>query len=904
MSGVWDYLPESQDGKSDHRSTRRAMGAQERRRWSSFVRQDLIAETISLLRVPDTYGVAIFGPNGVGKSTLSKSVESTVQDNIHIVRLYGTGLETSVSFGVWGLHIARLENVATESPISIIQGIAELVQADANGREIIVMLDDVGKIDTSSVAVLMHLVFSRVAKVMVMARVEDELPEDLVWLLKDNTLSHLTLKNFTKAEVHSLLSKGLGNSVAASVVDFLHSSSGGNPLVLHTLVYEEIRRGHIKQQNSIWVLNKQLPATPSVLLEELVEARLARESPEVRRGIEKMALIQRAPLPIVLNVLGPTVVAEMEERQYLFISEKDRSYTSLAESYIGATVRSMMSREVKARIFKEIEAVSSVEPGSLSDQELLVFAAWANDAGMPLEPEVALAAAKAAILYFDPLLALKCTASIVRNTVLRPQAAIVRSSAYSILADYPKAVSELEVVEVIAESSVGAADYASWVIALCGALLWVDGGAEQVPELLGAARLRLGTMATDASSREQAEKLLDLAMFEYQVHTGLFAEAASGLESGYKNSVEIDYRLNCGSLLVMVWAVTGRELDAIALANDIDKETRSAGLSLRQPDLYRQGLVLALTWTGQWRESATAMNEYLAHMRRSSEFHGGVVELGLGIAYTYAGKGMEAADILVVAIAQLEIRDRYNSVQLAYAALAFAFAQVEDTAEAERYLAKAGQLHPSTTWINSAMTRFFTLMAQRWMDNPSAVDELINSAAEDESAGRYTMASMSLFGATLDGQEKHIRQLASLAAKRQGPMADLTIALANACLEKDAGQALVAARMAEHLDLAAVESRCAVTALDFAHLAGQQRLAREAQTRIDRLLKSIPAFPLVPQNEGEKLTQRERQVAKLAGRGLGNRAIAELMGVSIRTIEGHLYQVFSKLGISSRSELI
>ncbi|MGA7204819.1 MAG: helix-turn-helix transcriptional regulator, partial [Specibacter sp.] len=114
----------------------------------------------------------------------------------------------------------------------------------------------------------------------------------------------------------------------------------------------------------------------------------------------------------------------------------------------------------------------------------------------------------------------------------------------------------------------------------------------------------------------------------------------------------------------------------------------------------------------------------------------------------------------------------------------------------------------------------------------------------------------------------------------------------------------VAAKLAEDLHLPAVESRCAVMALDFAREAGDSRRARAAQDCLDRLVLSIPVLPLAPQSEGVKLTQRELQVAKLASRGLGNRAIAEKMGVSVRTVEGHLYQVFAKLGITSRNELM
>ena len=41
-----------------------------------------------------------------------------------------------------------------------------------------------------------------------------------------------------------------------------------------------------------------------------------------------------------------------------------------------------------------------------------------------------------------------------------------------------------------------------------------------------------------------------------------------------------------------------------------------------------------------------------------------------------------------------------------------------------------------------------------------------------------------------------------------------------------------------------------------------------------------------------------------AGRqGRSNRDIALEMGVSVRTVEGHLYQVFTKLGVTSRGDL-
>jgi DNA-binding NarL/FixJ family response regulator len=76
-----------------------------------------------------------------------------------------------------------------------------------------------------------------------------------------------------------------------------------------------------------------------------------------------------------------------------------------------------------------------------------------------------------------------------------------------------------------------------------------------------------------------------------------------------------------------------------------------------------------------------------------------------------------------------------------------------------------------------------------------------------------------------------------------------------------------------------------------------------AQTRLDRLARVLPVLPLVPQTPAPMLTERERQIAVLAASGSSNRDIADELGVSVRTVEGHLYQVFMKLGVSSRAGL-
>jgi DNA-binding CsgD family transcriptional regulator len=50
------------------------------------------------------------------------------------------------------------------------------------------------------------------------------------------------------------------------------------------------------------------------------------------------------------------------------------------------------------------------------------------------------------------------------------------------------------------------------------------------------------------------------------------------------------------------------------------------------------------------------------------------------------------------------------------------------------------------------------------------------------------------------------------------------------------------------------------------------------------------------------ITAREREIVSLAARGLSNRDIAERLGVSVRTVEGHLYRAGAKLGVTRRAD--
>jgi len=54
----------------------------------------------------------------------------------------------------------------------------------------------------------------------------------------------------------------------------------------------------------------------------------------------------------------------------------------------------------------------------------------------------------------------------------------------------------------------------------------------------------------------------------------------------------------------------------------------------------------------------------------------------------------------------------------------------------------------------------------------------------------------------------------------------------------------------------------------------------------------------------EELTERELEVLRLAAQGQTNRAIGHKLGISDRTVQGHLANIFGKLGVSTRTEAV
>ena len=67
---------------------------------------------------------------------------------------------------------------------------------------------------------------------------------------------------------------------------------------------------------------------------------------------------------------------------------------------------------------------------------------------------------------------------------------------------------------------------------------------------------------------------------------------------------------------------------------------------------------------------------------------------------------------------------------------------------------------------------------------------------------------------------------------------------------------------------------------------------------VARLIRNASSQP----NSGSSLTQRERQILRLIVSGHSNKQIGRELGISEKTVKGHLTNLFQRIGVQDRTQ--
>jgi DNA-binding NarL/FixJ family response regulator len=852
--------------------------------------------------------VVITGGRGVGKSSLARAAVKELGPDVWSLQLRSGPAGSTTPYGCLSFLLARLPQAYMGSPTAILRGITSLIRSDAAGRPCVITLDTSGSIDEMSAGVLLNVLLTGTAKIIAVAPKISDLPADFHWLLTDRRLAEVRLSNLNELQTRQVLLSLLGHRVSASLVSTYHHMVGGNPLLLKALVTEQQLSGNLVLSDSVWTLRDKVVLDGAASLDDIVRSRWSRETPETREVIEMLSCARRVELSRLTAIYSAEVVADMEDGGLLEIDASDHRWVSLREKYIGDVVRTWLSIARRRELRSVLLGGTEPDPAGMTVEELMAFAAWTHECEADLSPALALAAADAAVQLFDPRFALTY-AEMLRRTDREWVAGQRQKAAAYLQLDMPvQAMAALDDVSQPELDSLDAGEYAHVIAAKSQVMMWLPEAAARVPDLLAEARLRLEQAPNRTTWPEPgaaAVHRVELSEFEYRAFVGDYAAIIPALERASDPALNPDtgHRMNAAILLMTALAMTGREMDALSVMRQLGGQISDASHIVGLRERYTKEAYLVLLIAGQWRRCIDLLGPQATDEPHSLPFRSAATELAAGIAYVYSGRGAAALDPLISAAAQLELQPVQAALRCAYAAIALAHAQTGNAAQARKYLAKVQRTSGKSSFIAESVAEFCALVAGRWLGDPDAVAGLKQSARQHMEAGRFTLAGISLLAATVNGSDADFRLLEEIAGHRQGPLAEISRLVAVGTRTKDAKTLLAGGELAATLELDAVEARCMALAVDFARQDGDSLTARTAQARLDILAATVANLPIVPSSGSPLLTSRERQIARLAGRGASNRDIALEMGVSVRTVEGHLYQVFTKLGVTSRGDL-
>ena len=186
-----------------------------------------------------------------------------------------------------------------------------------------------------------------------------------------------------------------------------------------------------------------------------------------------------------------------------------------------------------------------------------------------------------------------------------------------------------------------------------------------------------------------------------------------------------------------------------------------------------------------------------------------------------------------------------------------------------------------------------------------AINGLLSAAERAAAKGQYAAEVLCLQTATQFGDRTCAPRLHDLESIVEGPRAGLAARFAAALRDGDGAELSAVSEEFERMgDLVAAVDSAAHAAAAYRRL-DKRGSALSCSTRAHALADhrgiGTPALRLA--TETSPLTDREAEVVMLIGEGLSNRAVAERLTLSVRTVESHIYRAMSKTGITSRDEL-
>ncbi len=862
--------------------------------WPVVARDAEFHQALAALNGGEFQGVAFVGDSGVGKSTLARMLAKVAESAGRTVRfVLGTQTGSAVPLGAFSRAVTV--EIAHEAAIML----AAAHKTLGRDESLVIVVDDAQLLDPLSATLVNQLVASRTARLIVTIRSGESVFDAVTALLKERLLLTVHVDPFTREQIGVLAGAVLGGAVGPRLIDELFDRSAGNLLVLRGLLSAGRENGALVRVEGAWELRGPLHADRE--LYDLLEFRLRSLSSQELEVVEVLAIAEVLEWDILRGICDADAAANLERRGLIqLVVDGSHTLAQLNHPLLGdaatrhaGVVRSRQLNGILAQAMqKHLQAGGRSHLPDLRSRIRLAQFMMRSDLTPDLD--VVIAAAADAVAMSNVVLGEELARFAVDRGGGLP-AAMVLAEAVS----WQGRGDEAEAALVDAEPG---DDADEWLIARWGCLraanlFWGCGDIEAAARVL-----------TDVKNRVESEAAIHLVT-ALEVSNGFFC-------GNVETTLSVGLGLCESDLLPQATVVAAiPTCGALVAVGRFSEVHRVADAGLRAAALEGMGLhrfniglaeIMSATAAGEFSAAERVWKRYAAIATGVPEVDAilhamrGFVQLRRGDlpsacaafrdSKAVLSRGFPSPWVVLVAARHAQAEGQRGDSEAATAALRGA-----EEAYGPHVAVFLPELELARAWQQASLG-----------ETTAAQTHALRAAQVAERAGMHAVEMRALHAAVRLGDRAHATRLQELAGILKTPFAETVASHARGLALQDGG--LVDAAAHRFADLGAL----ALAADASAQAAGEHTNRGERGKEIE---SSTWAYGLASQcglrtpaleaaARPLPFSDRERQIAMLVAAGLSNRQIADRLVVSVRTVEGHLYRLFTKLGINNRDQLI